>query len=44
MSEEQINKLVEDIYNACNYGNYINKNDLKELINNHITLSDERSE
>jgi hypothetical protein len=38
-----INKLVEDVYNACNYGNFINKNDLKELINKHITLSDERS-
>ena len=39
-----INKLVDDVYNACNYGNYINKNDLKELINKHITLSDERNE
>ena len=34
-----IDKLVNDVYNSCNYGSYINKNDLKELINKHINLN-----
>ena len=34
-----IDKLVEDVYDVCNYGNYINKNDLKETITKHINLN-----
>ena len=34
-----IDKLVEDVYNATNYGNYTNKNGLKEIITKHINLN-----
>ena len=34
-----IDNLVEDVYNVCNYGNFINKNELKETITKHINLN-----
>ena len=38
--DDVIDSLVNDVYNATNYGNYTNKNGLKDIILEHIDLND----
>jgi len=41
---EHIEKLVDELIECCNYGSFNTKDEIKEIITNHINLSDERGE
>ena len=40
--DDALDLLVNDIYNASNYGSYTNKNDLKEIVLKHINLTNNK--
>ena len=39
---EHIKELVEEVVECCNYGSFTTKDEVKEIINKHINLTNER--